>query len=102
VPETSSLIPTVKRRRGFARLSSSNVPATIPGVNSFEDSPYRPPITIGIRSRSPSAWASLSAVSTSRNNGSPSEPGSFVRSRTATCRTVAGSADASACAGKGR
>jgi hypothetical protein len=37
--ETSSSMPTVKRRRGRSRDSSSNTPATMPGVNSFDDSP---------------------------------------------------------------
>ena len=33
------MMPTVKRRRGFSRASSANTPATMPGVNSFDDSP---------------------------------------------------------------
>ena len=99
--ETSSLIPIVKRRLGCSRANSSNTPATIPGVNSFEDRPYRPPITVGSTSRSPAPWASVNAARTSRNNGSPSEPGSFVRSRTATRCTVGGSERASSRAGNG-
>jgi hypothetical protein len=39
VRETSSLIPIVNRLLGCSRASSSNTPATIPGVNSFEDRP---------------------------------------------------------------
>jgi hypothetical protein len=39
VPETSSVIPTVNLRLGRSRPSSSSTPATIPGENSFEDSP---------------------------------------------------------------
>ena len=39
VPETSSLMPTVNRRRGRSRASSENTPATMPGVNSFDDRP---------------------------------------------------------------
>ena len=39
VPETSSLMPIVNRRRGCSRASSANTPATIPGVNSLDDSP---------------------------------------------------------------
>ena len=39
VLETSSLMPMVNRRRGRSRASSSNTPATMPGVNSFDDSP---------------------------------------------------------------
>ena len=46
-------------------------------------------------------WA-RSAAQTSRYSGSPSLPGSLVRSSTAAARTVAGSASASAFAGKGR
>ncbi len=74
----------------------------MPGVNSFEHSPYRPPVTAGMISRSPAAWASASAPSTSRNSGSPSDPGSLVRSSTATRRAVGGSAATSAAAGNGR
>ena len=37
--ETSSRMPTVNRRRGASRPSSSNTAATIAGVNSLDDSP---------------------------------------------------------------
>jgi hypothetical protein len=100
-PETSSLIPTVNRGRGEVRASSARTPATIPGVNSFDDSPYRPPVTSGIR-RPLAADASASAASTSRKSGSPSEPGSLVRSSTATRCTEGGSAVTSSAAGNGR
>ena len=53
-------------------------------------------------SRSPSVKASASAATTSRYNGSPIDPGSLVRSRTPTVRTVAGSASRSALVGNGR
>src|SRR5579863_2357236 len=112
-PETSSLIPTVNRGRGAGRSSSAKTPATIPGVNSFDASPYRPPVTSGIRRPPPAADdpaadndtaddASASAASTSRNSGSPSEPGSLVRSSTATRSTEEGSAASSSAAGNGR
>ena len=52
--------------------------------------------------RSPSACDSASAATTSRNSGSPIEPGSLVRSSTAIRRTAAGSASTSAWAGNGR
>ena len=39
VPDTSSLIPIVNRRLGRSRPSSSSTPATIAGVNSFDDRP---------------------------------------------------------------
>ena len=86
-PLTSSSMPTVNRRRGCSAASSSKTPVTIPGGNSLEDRPYRPPITNGI-GRVPSC-ASASAAMTSRNSGSPREPGSLVRSSTAIRRTEA-------------
>ena len=52
---TSSLIPTVKWFFGDFFASSSNTPCTMAGVNSFEASPYRPPITFFIWSISTSA-----------------------------------------------
>ncbi len=39
VPETSSVMPMVNRRRGRSRVSSSNTPATMPGVSSLDDRP---------------------------------------------------------------
>ncbi len=39
LPETSSTIPTVKWFFGRSLPSSAKTPATIAGVNSFEDSP---------------------------------------------------------------
>ncbi len=95
-------MPIVNRRRGRSPASSANTPTTIPGVNSFEDRPYRPPTILGITASSPSPNDSVSAATVSRKSGSPIDPGSFVRSRTATWRTVAGSASASARAGNGR
>ena len=102
VPVTSSVMPIVNRGRGRSAASSAKIPATMPGVNSFDDSPYRPPITSGMTGRSPAACASASAASTSRNSGSPSEPGSLVRSSTASRRALAGIAASTAAAGKGR
>ena len=52
--------------------------------------------------RSSSSCASASAATTSRNSGSPIEPGSFVRSSTAIRRTLGGSASSSARVGNGR
>ena len=80
--------------------SAGRVP-TEKGYRFFVDN-LRPPTTLGITSRSPSACDSVSAATVSRKSGSPSEPGSFVRSRTATARALAGTACASACAGNGR
>ena len=55
-------------------------------VNPLVPRPYRPPTqTTGI-------WASRSDVATSRKNGSPNEPASFVWSRRAIFLTVFGSA----------
>ena len=102
VPPTSSVMPTVNRDRGCVAASSANTPATMPGVNSLDPSPYRPPTTVGSTGRVPLPCASASAVSTSRNSGSPSEPGSLVRSSTAIRRTVSGSAASTAGAGTGR
>ena len=102
MPPTSSVMPMVNRGRGRSRASSANTPATMPGVNSFDPRPYRPPITVGSTARSPAECASASADSTSRNSGSPSEPGSLVRSSTATRRAVAGNAASSAPVGNGR
>ena len=46
---TSSKMPTVKWRLGRSLLSSSRAALAMAGVNSLEDSPYRPPITRGQR-----------------------------------------------------
>ena len=54
VRETSSLMPMVNLLRGRSSASSANTPATIPGVNSFDDSPYRPPMTLGNTATRPS------------------------------------------------
>jgi hypothetical protein len=101
-PPTSSVMPTVNRRRGCSRSSSSKIPATIPGVNSLDDRPYRPPTTRGSSGSSPSMCDSATAVATSRKSGSPLEPGSLVRSSTAIRRTVAGRASSSCRDGNGR
>ena len=95
-------MPIVNRRRGCSRASSANTPAAMPGVSSLEDRPYRPPVTRGSTARSPPVYASVSAAATSRKSGSPLEPGSLVRSSTATRRTLAGSASSSSRAGNGR
>ena len=41
-------MPTVKCFLGLGAASSSKTPATIAGVNSFDERPYRPPMTGGI------------------------------------------------------
>jgi hypothetical protein len=64
-PVTSSTMPTVKWRRGRALDSSSYTPTTIAGVNSFEERPYRPPVTSGSIEVRPSSRASRSAERTS-------------------------------------
>src|SRR5664279_1281143 len=102
LPDTSSVIPTVNRRRGRCPPISANTPATIAGVNSFDDNPYRPPDTRGNTANSPSAYASFNAATTSRNNGSPIDPGSFVRSNTPTRVTDGGNASNNSRAGNGR
>ncbi len=99
---TSSLMPMVNLGFGCSAARSANTPATMAGVNSLDDSPYRPPVTTGMISGLPPACPSASALSTSRNSGSPSDPGSLVRSSTATRRAVGGRAASSASAGNGR
>ncbi len=61
----------------------------MPGVNSLEDSPYRPPMILGREAD----HCSTMAETTSRYSGSPDEPGSLVRSRTAIDLAVVGRAD---------
>ena len=39
VRPTSSSMPTVKRRRGRSRAELASTPATIAGVNSFDERP---------------------------------------------------------------
>ncbi len=95
---TSSVIPTEKCRRGDSLVSSSRTPAAMAGVNSFDDRPYRPPITTD----GPASSRSASAVTTSWYRGSPVAPGSLVRSSTATALTVSGRAAAKASPEKGR
>jgi len=48
------------------------------GVNSFDESPYRPPVTRGrvAKAPRPSSRLSLNAVTTSWYSGSPPAPGS--------------------------
>src|SRR5438034_879644 len=94
-------MPMVNRGFGCSAARPAKTPATMPGVNSLEDSPYRPPVITGMISRAPAAYASASAPSTSRNSGSPSDPGSLVRSRTATRRTGGGSAASRSAAANG-
>ena len=43
----SSLIPTENEFIGWSFFNSSKTPLTIPGVNSLEESPNRPPTTTG-------------------------------------------------------
>ena len=88
----------------FLFFNSSNTPFAIAGVNSFDDSPYRPPIIRGCSANGavPLENASLNAVSTSWYSGSPSAPGSLVLSSTAIDFTVAGSAARKASAANGR
>src|SRR5678816_3668920 len=72
-------MPTVKWFFGSGRARFSKTARTIPGSNSFEDSPYLPPTTVGIGRL---ARASANVVSTSMYSGSPGAPGSLVRSST--------------------
>ena len=63
----------------------------IAGVNSFDESPYLPPIILGnLKLNFPFMNVSETAFTTSRYNGSPAEPGSFVLSSTAIDFTVLG------------
>ena len=101
-PVTSSRMPTVNCGRGVSACSSSRAALAIAGVNSFDDRPYRPPITSGIAARRPDAVARASTMVTSSQRGSAGAPGSFVRSSTATERTVDGRASRRASAGNGR
>ena len=105
VPDTSSTMPTVKWFFGSSASSSAKTAAAMAGVNSFDERPYRPPITRGIppsnRTR-PAVSSSTSAVTTSWYSGSPGAPGSFVRSSTAIRRTVDGIAATSASVENGR
>ena len=39
VPDTSSVMPTVNRRRGRSRANSASTPAAMLGVSSFDDRP---------------------------------------------------------------
>ena len=54
----------------------------------MEDRPYRPPVTSGRTARSPVAHAPARTAEVSRNSGSPADPGSLVRSSTATRRAL--------------
>ncbi len=96
---TSSTMPIVKWFFGSGRARFSKTARTIPGSNSFEDSPYLPPTTVGIGRL---ARASANVVSTSMYSGSPGAPGSLVRSSTDTARAVFGSAARNSAAGNGR
>ena len=59
-------MPTVKWRLGRAADSSSKTGRIMPGVTSFDDRPYRPPITRGIAANGGASESirSLSAVTT--------------------------------------
>ncbi len=97
-------MPTVKLRFGSAAAASSKTAFTIAGVNSFEDSPYRPPMILG---RLPPAQfrepcSSIKAAVTSMNSGSPTAPGSLQRSSTAMLVTVSGNASTKSREEKGR
>ena len=89
---TSSLIPTVKWFFGLSFAISSNTPLIIAGVNSFDESPYLPPLIRGrdLNGAIPFSIASLTAFTTSRYMGSPLLPGSFVLSITTMVLTVSG------------
>ena len=102
-------MPTVKRRFGACpgvsnRASSSNTALTWAGRNSFDDRPYRPPITCGDCSNGAASVsiASWRVAITSSSSGSPVAPGSLVRSSTAIDRTVGGNARTKCSAGNGR
>ncbi|OQC68230.1 MAG: hypothetical protein BWX47_01918 [candidate division Hyd24-12 bacterium ADurb.Bin004] len=88
---TSSSIPTVKCLMGEGFPASSKTAATMAGVNSLLPRPYLPPITL-----TEERPVSASALTTSRYSGSPADPGSLVRSRTATVDADSGSAFAKA------
>ncbi len=92
--ETSSTIPSVNPWGGRGVASASSAAFAMDGVNSFDDRPYRPPTTTApvATCATPSARARASAATTSRNRGSPTAPGSFVRSSTATEVTDDGNA----------
>jgi hypothetical protein len=97
-------MPMVKWFLGLRFPISSKTPLTMADVNSFDESPYRPPMILGNERNGalPLAVASLIAVTTSRYRGSPTLPGSLVRSRTATLLTVAGNAAMKCSTEKGR
>ena len=103
---TSSAIPTVKWGRGSSTASSSRAARAMAGVNSLDESPYRPPITRGLRTPNrvvpDPAASSASAVTTSWYSGSPCAPGSFVRSSTAIASVLDGSESINARPEKGR
>ncbi len=102
LPDTSSRMPTVKRRRGDGAAMLSNTAFTIAGVNSFDASPYRPPYTRGMASSVPASTASARPASTSWCSGSAEAPGSFVRSSTVSARTDRGNAATRWATEKGR
>ena len=78
---TSSSIPIVKLFF-FSSFKLSYTAFIIDGVVFFDDKPYLPPIIFIL--------VSFKAFTTSRYNGSPTLPGSFVLSSTAICFTVFG------------
>jgi hypothetical protein len=61
-------MPMVKWFLGLSREISRNTAAAIPGVNSLDESPYRPPTIRGRRAKGavPSATDSSRAATTSR------------------------------------
>jgi hypothetical protein len=58
---TSSTMPTVKCRFGCGLANSAKTAAAWAGVNSFDDRPYRPPITAGGAPGQPSASAVITS-----------------------------------------
>ncbi len=95
-------MPIVNSRFGEDLSISSKIAFTIPGVNSFDDSPYLPPITRGRAVNLLPTSVSLREASISKNKGSPKEPGSFVLSKTAIFLVLRGRASIIAFTGKGR
>lgn len=93
---TSSSMPTEKLFLGTGACALSKTAAAMPGVNSREPSPKRPPRIL--------MWLAVptSEVATSMYSGSPTPPDSLVRSSTVMVFTVRGSVSRNALASHGR
>ncbi len=95
--ETSSVIPTVKCLIGLDACIFSKTLTTWAGMKSLPPKPYLPP-NVSIFSKP----QSFNAATTSKYNGSPIEPCSFVLSKTEILLTVFGSASPKALVLNGR